>query len=67
MTGVEEGSAAEQAGIKAGDVIEKGGGQVVNSVEDFEKARTDFAGSDGFVLNIRSANGRRYFVVLKVE
>ena len=67
VTGVEEGSAAEQAGIKAGDVIEKGGGQVVNSVEDFEKARTDFAGSDGFVLNIRSANGRRYFVVLKVE
>ena len=67
MTGVQEGSIAEQSGIKAGDMIEKAGGKALNSVEDFEKAKTEFAGGDGLVLNVRSANGRRFFVVLKVE
>ena len=67
VTGVEEGSLADQSGIKAGDMIEKAGGLAISSVEDYEKAKTDFAGSDGFVLNIRSANGRRFYVVLKAE
>ena len=67
VTGVQEGSIADQSGIKAGDMIEKAGGLVMNSVEDFEKAKTEFSGGDGLVLNVRSANGRRFFVVLKVE
>ena len=67
VSGVQEGSVAEQSGIKAGDIIEKAGGLAMNSVEDFEKATTEFAGGDGLVLNVRSTNGRRFFVVLKVE
>ncbi|MEI8016703.1 MAG: Do family serine endopeptidase [Schlesneria sp.] len=67
VTGVQEGSIAEQSGIKAGDMIEKAGGKALNSVEDFEKAKKEFAGGDGLVLNVRSANGRRFFVVMKVE
>jgi serine protease Do len=67
VTAVEDGSVAEQSGIKAGDMIEKAGGRSMNSIEDYEKAKTDFAGGDGLVLNVRSANGRRFFVVLKAE
>ena len=67
VSGVQEGSVAEQSGIKAGDMIEKAGGRAMISVEDFEMAKTEFTGADGLVLNVRSANGRRYFVVLKVE
>lgn len=67
VTEVEDGSAAEQGGIKPGDIIEKAGGQTMNSVEDYQKASTQSPGSDGFVLNVRSANGRRFFVILKVD
>lgn len=67
VTDVQEGSVADLAGIKAGDMIEKAGGKTLNSVEDFEKADAENTGIDGLVLNLRSPNGRRYFVVLKVE
>ena len=67
VTGVQEGSVAEQSGIKAGDMIEKAGGRAMNSVEDFEKAKTELTGGDGLVLNVRSSSGRRFFVVLKAE
>lgn len=67
VTEVEEGSAAAQSGIKPGDMIEKAGGQTMNSVEDYQKASTESAGGDGFVLNVRSSNGRRFFVILKVD
>ncbi len=67
VTEVEQGSIAEQSGIKPGDLIEKAGGHVINSFEDYQKAKTDTAGADGFVLNVRSSNGRRFFVVLKAE
>lgn len=67
VTGVEEGSIADQSGIKPGDQIEKVGGQQVMSVEDYERVKSSFAGSEGLVLNIRSTNGRRFYVVLKGE
>lgn len=67
ITGVDEGSAAQAAGVRSGDLIEKAGGHVVTTKEDYEKARDQFAKGDGLVLNLRSSDGRRYFVVLKGE
>ena len=67
IAGVEDGSVAAAAGLKSGDVIEKAGGQPVATVEDYEKAKAQFAGGDGLVLHIRSTNGKKFFVVLKFE
>jgi serine protease Do len=67
ISGVQEGSPAQVSGLKAGDVIEKAGGQPVTSVEEYEKARDQFAKGDGLVLNVRSSDGRKFFVVLKSE
>ncbi|MBS0205512.1 MAG: Do family serine endopeptidase [Planctomycetes bacterium] len=67
ITGVEDASPAQAAGLKSGDVIEKAGGQPVTSVAEYEKLRDQFQKGDGLVLNIRSSDGRRYFVVLKGE
>lgn len=67
VTGVKEGSIAEQSGIKPGDIIEKIGGRAINSVEEYDKLKEQLSGSDGIVLNVRAANGRRYFVVLKAQ
>lgn len=67
ISGVEEGSAAQAAGLKAGDVIEKAGGQTVTTVEDYDKARDQFSKGDGLVLNVRSSDGRKFFVVVKGE
>jgi len=62
---VEDGSSAQAAGLKNGDVIEKAGGQPVTTVQEYEAARDQFAKGDGLVLNIRSTDGKRFFVVLK--
>ena len=67
ITGIEEGSAAQTAGLKVGDVIEKAAGQRVATTEDYEKLRDKSAKADGLVLNIRSSDGKRSFVVLKAE
>ena len=67
VSGVEDGSIAARAGLKSGDVIEKAGGQAGATVEDYEKAKSQFAGGDGLVLHIRSTNGKKFFVVLKAE
>lgn len=67
IAGVDEDSAAAQAGLKSGDVIEKAGGQPVATVEEYEKAKAQFSGGDGLVLHIRSTNGKKFFVVLKSE
>ena len=67
ITGIEEGSAAQTAGLKVGDVIEKAAGQPVATTEEYEKLRDKTAKADGLVLNIRSSDGRRSFVVLKAE
>ena len=67
IAGVEDRSVAAVNGLKNGDVIEKAGGQPVATVEDYEKAKTQFSGGDGLVLHIRSTNGKKFFVVLKAE
>lgn len=67
ISGVEDGSPAQAAGLKGGDVIEKAGGQPVTTVAEYEKLRDQFAEGDGLVLNVRSADGRRFFVVLKAK
>ena len=67
ITGIEEGSAAQTAGLKVGDVIEKLAGQPVATTEEYEKFRDKSAKADGLVLNIRSSDGKRSFVVLKAE
>ena len=67
VTGVEEGSPAQVAGLKSGDVIEKAGGKAVTTVDEYEKARDQFAKGDGLVLNARSSDGRKFYVVLKGE
>lgn len=67
ITGVEDGSPAQSAGLKAGDVVEKAGGQSVSTVADYDKLRDQFQTGDGLVLNIRSSDGRKSFVVLKGE
>ena len=67
ISGVEEGSPAQAAGLKSGDVIEKAGGHAVTTVEEYEKARDQFSTGDGLILNIRSSDGKRLFVVLKGE
>jgi len=67
ITGVEEGSPAQTAGLKSGDVIEKAGGQAVSTVQEYDQARDQFSKGDGLVLNIRSSDGKRFFVILKAE
>ena len=67
ITGIDEGSTAQTAGLKIGDLIEKAAGQPVATVEDYEKLRDKYSKSDGLVLNIRTSDGKRSFVVLKAE
>ena len=67
ISGVEDGSPAQSAGLKSGDIIEKAGSQPVTTVEDYVKARDQFAEVDGLVLNVRSSDGQKFFVVLKGE
>eukprot|EP00456_Euglypha_rotunda_P087409 TRINITY_DN88_c0_g1_i1.p1 TRINITY_DN88_c0_g1~~TRINITY_DN88_c0_g1_i1.p1 ORF type:complete len:498 (-),score=153.84 TRINITY_DN88_c0_g1_i1:3711-5204(-) len=67
ISGIEDGSPAQAAGLKAGDVIEKAGGQPVTTVEEYEKARDQFSKGDGLVLNVRSSDGRKFYVVVKSE
>lgn len=67
VTGIQEGSSADRSDIKVGDIIEKAGGQTLNSVEDYDKAKSDPANANGLVLHVRSSNGERFFVVLKPD
>lgn len=67
ISGVEEDSPAQAAGLKGGEIIEKAGGQPVTTVAEYEKARDQFSKGDGLVLNVRSPDGKRFFVVLKGE
>ncbi len=67
IAGVEERSVAALSGLKSGDIIEKVGGKAVATVEDYEKAKAQSSKADGLVLHVKSANGRKFFVVLKAE
>lgn len=67
IAGVEERSVAALSGLKSGDIIEKVGRQAVSTVEDYEKAKAQSSNAEGLVLHVKSANGRKFFVVLKAE
>ncbi len=64
VMGVTEGSAAGNAGVKQGDVVEKVGSTAVSSVAEFDEAIKQHALKDGIVLHLRTAEGKR-FVILK--
>jgi serine protease Do len=66
VTGVEEGSLAERAGLEAGMAITQVGRQKVSSVEEFDVATGEADLEKGVLLLVRTAQGSR-FVVLKGE
>jgi serine protease Do len=66
ITSVEDGSAAENAGLKTGDVIMQVGRKTVKSVADFEAEIKNASLDKGVLLLVRSTEGSR-FVVLKSE
>jgi serine protease Do len=63
VTGVRQGSPADNSGVAQGDVIERVGNTAVNSVEEFKKATEALSLKDGIVLHLRSAEGRKYVIV----
>ena len=67
IAGVDERNVAALSGLKSGDLIEKVGGQAITTAEEYEKALAQSSKADGLVLHIRSTNGKKFFVVLKVE
>jgi serine protease Do len=66
ITGVEQGSAAERAGLEASMAIVQVGRQNVKSVEEFEAAIAKGSLEKGILVLVKSAEGSR-FVVLKAE
>jgi serine protease Do len=67
VVGVQEGSIADQSGIKPGDIIEKVSGHAVNSVEEYERAKEQHGVNDGLVLIVRNPNGRRFYVAFRID
>jgi serine protease Do len=63
VTGVQQGSPADKAGVTQGDVIERVGNTAVNNLEEFQKAIEKLSLKEGVVLYLRSAEGRRYVIV----
>jgi serine protease Do len=63
VTGVEEGSPAESAGVKQGDLIERVGSTPVTTVDEFQKATEKLSLKEGVVLHLRNAEGRRFVIV----
>jgi serine protease Do len=68
VTGVEEGGAAEDAGLQPGDLIEEVGGRPVSSAEALGKALRDAkaSGKQHAVLLVTSDGNTRY-VPLRLE
>jgi len=67
ITDVEDGSAANDAGLRAGDVIEEVGGKSVASVGDFTKLVRDARTRGNFAVLLRNRNGDVAFVPLRVR
>uniref|UniRef100_A0A7C2K2F4 Do family serine endopeptidase n=1 Tax=Schlesneria paludicola TaxID=360056 RepID=A0A7C2K2F4_9PLAN len=63
VTGIQDGSLAELAGIESGDVIERVGSTPVKTVEEFTKAVKTLSLKEGIVLHLRNADGKRYVVI----
>ena len=63
VVGVKEDSPAAAAGIRQGDLIEKVGTTVVTTVPEFETAIKDRSLKEGIVLQLRTAEGKRFVIV----
>lgn len=63
ITSVEPGSPAAQAGLRAGDVIERVGNKSVSSPEDYASAAGEATVDEGIVLLIRRGDGSLFVVV----
>jgi len=68
ITDVEDGSAADEAGLQPGDIIEEVGGKAVNSADEFEKSVADARKVDKkhAVLLVRRGEGSQ-FVALRIK
>jgi serine protease Do len=66
VKGVETGSPADEAGLEAGDLIERVANQPVHDTKEFQKLTRDLDPKKGIVLLVRRDDGTR-FVVLKAE
>jgi len=68
VTDVQEGSAAEEAGIQSGDIVQEVGGKEVTSPTEFAKMIRDANGSrKHVVLLVSSPNEAPRFVALQTE
>jgi serine protease Do len=66
ITGVEEGSPAEDAGLRAGDLIEEVNGEDIDSLSDFTKVKDNFEeGDDKPVLFLVRREGTTRYVAVK--
>ncbi len=67
VTSVQDDSAASEAGVQSGDVIERVGTTNVSTVEEYRKAVEALSLKDGIVLHMRNETGKRYVVVKSQE
>jgi serine protease Do len=66
VSGVDPNGPAAQAGISAGQVIEKVGGKKIASLKEFEEALKAASLKDGVTLLVSSPTGK-YFVVVQSD
>ncbi|ADG69432.1 protease Do [Planctopirus limnophila DSM 3776] len=67
VTEVAGDSAAEAAGVKVGDVIEKIGDKTVAQPEDVKAALANVDLKEGVILHLRNAEGKRFVILKSVD
>jgi len=64
IVNVEQGSPADEVGLRRGDVIQEIDGRPINSLEDFNKAADAIQKNSTIVLFV-NRNGRKFYIPLK--
>lgn len=64
---VRQDSAASNAGVKQGDLVEKVGTTAVTTVDEFNAAVKAHSLKDGIVLHVRTAEGKRFVILKSVD